>query len=188
MNKNFTVQVKCQDEGTRAKYTALAAQMVNDEDFKSRLNFCKNEEGVYDLYKEKGYTDLSFTDFAEQFRDTLNQLFNVENSGSFELSEDELEDVVGGFDFFKFATAFVSAVPVVGPIIAGTAKAIKAGLEGKGIEEIVKQAAVGVGLAMIDGVVCLATMGTAPLITGTAKIALNVGMAGFKAGLNCCLD
>lgn len=183
----MTISVTCKDEATKARYMTLAAKMEADSEFKAALNQCKTEQSIFDLYKKHGYTDLSFETFKVEFRDMINGIVNAQPAGTFELSEDDLENVVGGFDLFRFFTAAISAVPIAGPIIAGVAKAIKAGVTGQGAAEVVKQLGVGLGLAMVDAVVTIATMGAGNVVTTALKAGL-IATGAIKAGLNEALD
>ena len=184
MTNAMTISVTCKDEATKARYTALAAKMDADSEFKAALNQCKTEQEIYNAYNDRGYTDLDFGTFKTEFKKMIDDIVNVQQPGTFELTENELENVVGGFSFFKAITSFVSVIPVAGPLIAGVAKAVKAGIEGKGIEEVVKQAAVGVGLALVDAVVTISTAGV-----GTAAVTgIKLGMQAVKVGLNAALD
>jgi len=184
MNNAMTISVTCKDEETKAKYEVLAAKMKEDTEFQAGLNLCKNDKDVYDLYVKHGYTDLCFEDFCVEFKETIDGIVNVQSEGTFELTEAELDNVVGGFSWFKFLTSVVSVIPIAGPLIAGVAKAVKAGIEGKGMAEVVKQVAVGVGLALVDTAVMIGTGG----VGSGAAMAIKVGMAGVKAGLNSALE
>ncbi len=180
--KKITVQVTCKDEATAQKYRLLAEKMATDKDFLERLQTCGTERQIYDLYKEKGYTDLSYEDFIMQLGDQLEQIHK--QMGTFELSMEELESVVGGFSLFTFITSALSCVPVAGPIISGVAKAIKAGIDGKGIEQIVLDCAIGAGLAMFDAVIMI---GTAGMGAGAAT-AINIGVCTMKTGVSMATD
>ena len=96
-----------------------------------------------------------------------------------ELTMEELEGVVGGFSFFNLFTSVISVIPIAGPIISGVAKAVKAGVDGKGFSGVVLELAEGAGLAMVDAVVTIATAGVG---TGVAT-GIRLGMAGIKFGL-----
>lgn len=183
MSENkITVQVTCQDDATANRYRVLAERMATDKNFLERLQTCSTERQIYDLYNEKGYTDLGFEDFLNQLGDQLEQIQN--QMGSFQLSMEELDNVVGGFSLFSFITAALSCIPVAGPIISGVAKAVKDGIDGKGIEEIVLDCAIGTGLAMFDAVILI---GTAGIGTGAAT-AINIGVCTMKTGVSMATD
>lgn len=178
-NNGFQVQVTAKDESTAKRYAELAQKMAGDEKFLNAVRFCQSERDLYDVYVKYGYTDLPFGEFSEQLGGALRQIQGVAGDGA-ELSEEELENVVGGFDFFKFCTTVVSVVPVVGPVVSGVAKAVKAGIEGKGVEAIVLECAKGAGLAMVDGVALLATGG----MSAGVQMGVKIGLGAVKAGLN----
>ncbi|MBR4386261.1 MAG: hypothetical protein IKP51_07045 [Treponema sp.] len=180
MENTFTVQVTCKDEELAARYEALAKKMASDADFNAQLPKCKSEEELYNLYLSHGYTDLSFEDFVEQLGYTVEQINSAAGCESMELTECELENVVGGFSFFKFATSVVSVIPIAGPIISGVAKAVKAGIDGEGASGIVLELAKGAGLAMVDAVVTIATAG----VGSGVSMGIKVGMGAIKAGIN----
>ena len=183
MTNAMTISVTCKDEAAKERYTALATKMKDDSEFKAALNQCKTDQEIYDAYKDRGYTDMDFETFKVEFKKMIDDIVSVQKEGSFELSENELENVVGGFSFFRAFTGVVSALPIAGPLISGVAKAVKAGIEGKGIEEIVKQAAVGVGLALVDSVVTISTMGTGAVVAGAVRTGMALGMGAIKTGL-----
>lgn len=188
MSNAMTIAITCKDEATKERYTTLAAKMEDDSEFKAGLNLCKTEKEIFDLYAKHGYTDLDFETFKVEFKSLIDSIIKVQPAGTFELTEDELENVVGGFDFFRFFTSVISAVPIAGPLIAGVAKAVKAGIEGKGAAEVVKQMAVGVGLALVDTVVTIATAGAGAALTTGVKTGIQLGFGAVKAGLNEALD
>ena len=170
--KKITVQVTCKDEATTEKYKVLAEKMAKDTDFAERIKICKSDRDIYDLYAEKGYTDLNFEDFITQLGTDLEQLRGQMNK--FELSEEELDAVVGGFSFFSMFTTAISVIPIAGPVISGVAKAIKAGVEGKGVEAIVLDVAIGLGTAMVDAVVVIGTAGMGTAATTAFKVGMGV--------------
>ena len=172
------VEVNCTDEALAERYNKLANQMANDKDFTERLKDCKSEQALYDLYVEKGYTDLPYDDFLKQLGQDLEKLHG--QMEEFDLTEDELEGIAGGFNAFRFATTVVSCIPIAGPIIAGVAKSVKAGLEGKGSEAVTLEAAKATGLALVDAIVTI----SAGSLKGRGKWALMFGSAAIKAGLN----
>lgn len=177
-DREYTLQVTARDEETARRYAELARKMAGDEQFNSAVKFCRSERDLYDTYVKFGYTDLPFEEFSEQLGGTLRQIKGTIESGG-ELSDEELENVVGGFGWFSFITSVVSSIPVAGPVISGVAKAVKAGIEGKGVESIVLECAKGVGLAMVDGVAMIATGG----MSVGVKMAVGVGLAAVKTGI-----
>lgn len=109
--------------------------MTEDTDFLDKCKTCKNIKELYLAYKEFGYTDLDYSDFEPQF----NQLFNdfpLTEKENHELTTEDLEKVVGGFgDFNPFGTVkgLIPIFPVIGPIVKGTTRIIKATTGGSGI-------------------------------------------------------
>ena len=174
----FTVEVNCTDEALAERYNELAGKMADDKDFTDRLKECKSEEAVYELYKEKGYTDLPYEEFLKQLSTDLQKLHS--QMDEFDLTEEELEGVSGGFNAFRFATTVVSCIPIAGPIIAGVAKSVKAGIDGKGTEGVTLEMAKATGLSLVDAIVMI----SGSSLKGKGKWGLMLGSAAMKAGLN----
>ncbi len=179
MENKLHFDVTCQSQEIAAKYEELARKMLNDKEFHEALKNCKSEREIYDLYVKHGYTDLPYEEFAKQLGDTLHQIQSTNLVGNAELTMEELEGVVGGFSFFNFFTSVISVIPIAGPIISGVAKAVKAGVDGKGFSGVVLELAEGAGLAMVDAVVTIATAGAGT----TVATGIRLGMAGIKFGL-----
>ena len=180
--KALTVKVTCESNEVQARYEVLAKKMIDDSEFKAKLNQCKTEESIYGLYKDFGYTDLSFEDFKVQFKDQIASIVTVLPKETFELTEDELDNVVGGNFFFDAFIGIVNLIPVAGPIIAGVAKAVKAGIEGQGIDKIVANVGVGLLIGAFDAIVTISTLGTGNALTTGAKIALGAAAVGREIG------
>lgn len=179
MKNKLHFDVTCQSQEIAAKYEELARKMINDKEFHEALKNCNSEKEIYDLYVKHGYTDLPYEDFVKQLGDTMLQLKNTNLVGNTELTIEELEGVVGGFNFVNFFASAASVIPIAGPIIGGVAKAIKAGVDGQGACGVVLQLAEGLGLAMVDSVVTISTAGLGTAATTFIKL----GMAGIKAGI-----
>ena len=179
-NKKMTISVTCETDEIAKKYEVLARKMANDEEFNNSLKNCKSEREVYNLYVQHGYTDLSFEEFSAQLGDTLSQINQTIGNKTTELSSEELESVVGGYNFFRVFTSILSAVPIAGPILSGVAKAIKAGVDGKGAEGVILNIGVGIAGSLFDTAIAIATGGAGEV----AKAAFKVGAAGFKASVN----
>ena len=182
-NKKLEITVTCKDESTVKKYSELAQKMANDTALVENAKKCANMKELYELYKKNGYTDLSFEDFAETFKRDFSNLGFMNPNEMRELSDDDLENIAGG-GWFSVICATVSFIPIAGPLISGVAKAVKAGIEGKGIGEIVKHTALGVTGALFDTVV---TIGTAGVGTG-ATIAIKAGIGALKSGTSVAVD
>ncbi len=172
-NKKISVQVTCNDQATAENYKVLAEKMTNDSGFTKKLEKCRSMSEVYNLYKESGYTDLSYEEFSKAFEKTVKQCKEVLATGNMELSENELEEVVGGFDFFKLGTSLVNTFPIIGPIVSGTVKAIKAVCDGKGASGAVLEMAKGLGTAMADAVVTIGTAGVGTVVSSAVKVGLD---------------
>ncbi len=179
MEQKLSIDVTCETQEIAAKYEELSRKMLNDKEFQEALKLCKSDREIYDLYTKHGYTDLSFEDFSKEFSSIMEQMLGSNDASTMELTTEELENVVGGFNFFRFITSTVSVIPIAGPLISGVAKAVKAGIDGKGLEGITLEVAKGLGTAMVDAVVTIGTAGAGTAVTMGAKVA----MGAVKAGL-----
>lgn len=188
MNKEMTISVTCKDDATKERYMALAAKMEADTEFKSGLNMCKSDKDVYDLYSKHGYTDMDFETFKVEFKNIIDGVVNIHQEGNVKLSEDDLDNVVGGFDAFKFFTGTFNVLPILGPLISGTAKAIKAGIDGQGAAGVIKNLGVGLGVAMVDAVTVIGTAGLGAGVSMGVKAGIMVGESAIKSGLNEALE
>lgn len=94
---------------TQAEFDRLSEKMAKDEAFKKALFECHTEKEVFDLYKKNGYTDLEFPDFVIKFKDQV--VTALQQSG--ELSEEELQMVVGGSFFGDIGNFFKKAASAV---------------------------------------------------------------------------
>jgi len=137
--ETMIIEVTCENAAVKDKYTQLATKMVDDSDFQSKLNLCSDDESLYQLYKVFGYTDLSFDEFIVLFKDSIKSIICVQPKETFELTQQELESIVGGISFYKYFTALISAIPVSGPFLAGVAKAYTAGKAGNDISGMIRQ-------------------------------------------------
>lgn len=110
----------------------------------------------------------------EQFIGLLYTLITTEESGTQELSEMEMETVVGGLpDWLKCAVSFI-------PVVGGVASAIMDVADGttKGLGNITARLAAGVASGMFDTVATIATGGASL----GAKIAIKAGIAAISGG------
>ena len=125
---------------TEQEYDALSEKMKNDKEFLEKVKACKSEHQIYETYKEAGYTDVGFEEFSEAFKgvsrilDTINDL-KAEKEGktataTAQLTDEQLDSVVGGFDLFKFFVGITDFIPIIGPMVSDTIKAVKAFTDG----------------------------------------------------------
>ncbi len=145
---------------TEQEYGALSEKMKNDTEFLDKVKACKTEYEIYDTYKEAGYTDVSFEEFSSAFKDIAKIMavaneVKTEKEGkeTKELSEEQLDAVVGGFDLFKFFVGITDFIPVIGPLVSDSIKAVKAFANGN-IKEGLKDLASGMvvsGLSSFTG-------------------------------------
>jgi hypothetical protein len=124
MKKEMKMSVYFEDEKSALEFKGLSEKMSKDKDFQEKLKNCNSEKTAYDLYKDKGYTDLSFEDFCKKF-DEL-----VDGQGeSKQLNMEELGAVVGGSGakrkFGTFLKYLGVAVPVVGGLISEAGEAME---------------------------------------------------------------
>jgi len=143
MAGTISINITCQDEQVKEKFTAISAKMNDDSTFINELKFCEDDRSIYELYKKYGYTDLPFDDFIVQFKDTVDAVNDSQSEEAFELSEEELENVVGGISFYKYFMAAISALPVTGPFMAGISKAYSLGRQGENLGQVFHQLGIG---------------------------------------------
>jgi len=139
MEDSMIIDIKCSNDSVKEKYTALAAKMIEDSEFQTKLNKCEDDNSLYELYKASGYTDLPFEDFIVLFKDSVKSIIEIQPKETFELTEQELECIVGGISYYKYFTALISAIPVSGPFLAGVVKAYNAGKAGQDISGFIRQ-------------------------------------------------
>lgn len=138
MENTMVIEVTCENESVKANYSSLAAKMADDSEFQTRLNQCEDDKALYELYKSSGYTDLSFDEFIVLFKDSIKSIVEIQPKETFELTEKELECIVGGINFYRYFTALISAIPVSGPFLAGVTKAYNAGKAGQDISGMIR--------------------------------------------------
>lgn len=140
---------------TEQEYDALSEKMKNDTEFLAKVKTCKTEHQIYDTYKEAGYTDVGFEEFSTAFKD-LSKILSVINevkeekegtsqNTATELSDEQLDSVIGGFDLFKFFVGITDFIPFVGPLVSDSIKAVKAFASGnikEGLEDLASGVAV----------------------------------------------
>ena len=102
MEQKLSIDVTCETQEIAAKYEELSRKMLNDKEFQEALKLCKSDREIYDLYTKHGYTDLSFEDFSKEFSSIMEQMLGSNDASTMELTTEELENVVGGFNFFRF--------------------------------------------------------------------------------------
>lgn len=165
---------------TREEYTALYKKMLTDDEFLTKVDTLKTKDEIYDAYKTYGYTDMNYDDFMKEFSDKLNGIikaYKEKTQNSRQLSDEELDEIVGGFEWFNFIASIVSLIPAVGPLISGVAKAIYDGVNGKGFEKIFMDVAIGYGGGLMDGIVTKVESNIGKIITGvcvgSAKLTAN---------------
>lgn len=131
---------------TEQEYKELSEKMRNDAEFWETIKSCKTEREIYDTYKNAGYTDVDFEEFKSVFPelkrivDVANQVASKDGKTFVKLTDAQLDQVVGGFDLLKFFVGLTDFIPLVGPLVSGSIKAIKAFASGdieKGVMAIV---------------------------------------------------
>lgn len=173
---------------TQEEYKALYKKMLNDEEFFKRIEPLTDKKDIYLAYKEFGYTDMEYDDFIVEFDSRTGRIIeecNKRLSEKKELSDEELDHIVGGVDLFQLITGIVAFVPGVGPVLSGLARGIKEGINGNdkkaGIDILT-----GFACGLIDGVVPVFGAGAAFKEVG--KIALGVGLGAAKVTANSLID
>ncbi len=101
----------------KAKIAALAKtarkmeELIKDEGFKAKFAGCRTEEEADSLLKENGIENgKDYFESIKLFADAAGK------GGMMELSEEDLEEIVGGWHTPSWARMLISMVPVVGPI------------------------------------------------------------------------
>ncbi len=173
--KKIEMTVTCKDHETAVKYKELVEKMAKDKVFIEKIKECKDMKELYNLYKKYGYTDLDFEGFSKQLKTDVTNLGLIDSNKVTELTDQDLENIAGGFSFIKALCTIVSAVPIVGPVISGAVKAVQAGID-KGACAAVLEVGKGLGLGMVDAVAFIATAGAST----AGSVGVKVGLAGIK--------
>lgn len=150
------------------KNQELAEKIRNDKEFLAEVRTCKNEKELYDTYVKYGYADIPFDDFKKTFEARVQ---NLAKSGVTELTEDELDAVVGG-SFWGVFSSVINVVPFVGGFASAITDLCTGNLHGAG--NIAARFAGATVKCLFDTVTTIAT-------GGIFTIAKTVASAGFSA-------
>lgn len=158
-------------------------ELIKNEEFKSKFVCCKTEDEMSSLLKENGIENgkdyfASMTVFAGM----------TGKNGTMELSEDELEEIVGGWRIPGLARFVISMIPVVGPIyttIEDVSNMSGGGNIAARILMGVAQVAVDIGTTVsgtgLAGMGIKAALGKTITDAG-ARVAIGLGMTAIRAG------
>lgn len=168
-------------------YRELYRKMLNDKAFIKELEGLNEKPQIYEVYKKYGYTNMNYDEFMEEFDARASIIFDTYRQKvgeKKELSDEELDQVVGGLDIFNLICNFVAIVPGIGPVVSGIAKGIKDGVTGKSDHRIAADILTGFALGLAD--CAFPIFGGA--ITGGKILATTLGIGAVKLGVTTALD
>lgn len=176
-------------EAQKARISAICKtakkveELIKNEEFKSKFENSSTEEEVTALLKEHGIEN------CKDYLASMTMFTGVASrTGVMELSEDELEEVVGGWSSPGWLRTMVSMIPVVGPLYT-MAEDISNMSGGGNIAARVLlgalQVGIDIGLTMsgtgLAGIGIKAALGKTITDVG-ARVAIGAGMAAIRAG------
>lgn len=158
-------------------------ELIKDEKFKARFVSCKTKEEIEALMKENGIEN------SEDYFASIEALAGMTGKdGIMELSEADLDEIVGGWSTPTWARMLINLVPVVGPIyttIEDVSNIEDGGSIAARILMGVVQVAVDVGTTVtgtgLAGNVIKAVAGKKIADAG-ARVAIGLGMTAIRSG------
>ncbi len=172
---------------TEEEYKELYKKMLTDKAFMKELEDLKEKSQIYEVYKKYGYTDMNYDDFMEEFEARASIIFDTykqKMGEKKELSEEDLDQIVGGLDIFNLVCNLVSVIPGIGPVAGGIAKGIRDGITGKGDHRVAADILTGFALGLADGAIPI--FGGA--FTAGKILAATIGIGMAKVGITTALD
>lgn len=126
----------------------VSEKLKNDKKFLEEVKKCKTEKELYDKYIEYKYTNLSPEDFKKAFKTKLDA---IAKEGTIELSEEQLDAVVGG-SVSEWFSRVTNLIPIVGGFVATTIDIACGNVKGAGnIAARFAGATLKAGLDMLGG-------------------------------------
>lgn len=161
---------------TEKDFKDLWVKMACDKEFLAAAKTAKNEHDLYDIYKKYNYTNVEFDEFMKILGSRVENVYKTYSDPK-KLTEEELEQVVGGFNIFRFFMGLIDAVPVFGPIVATAMKGVADAVQGNWAD-FAKDTIIGaieIGGGAIAG----------KLASETLQVILDVGLgaAGVTGGI-----
>ena len=134
--ENTTLLFTFKDEQDKDKFFDYVKKYESDEDLKKKVEAAQSEDQVYELLKGRGLIDMSFQDFMKSLNNLCDKFGSVLEGKEHELSQEELESVVGGNIFqaswwkknWKKVVSYIPGATLVEDII-DVAKGKTKGLE-----------------------------------------------------------
>lgn len=173
---------------TVEEYKELYRKMLNDKAFAEASKKATNGRELYDIYKQFGYTDAEYDEFVTAFKEQVQSTANIcaqKAKEDGQLSDEELDSVVGGAGVLDTIRDIFSLVPIFGPVVAGLWKVGEDIYNKKGLNAFnadFTEMAIGV---LADGVGCMVG---ASAIKGVWKGLCIAAEEGVKLTANTYLD
>lgn len=98
--EDIKIKMTFSDENAAKDFIEYSKKFDSDQELQKKLGEAESEEQLYEAMKEGDYINMSFQEFMDAFKKSIDKFDSIiEENSKFQLNSEELDSITGGVKF-----------------------------------------------------------------------------------------